>query len=282
MRTACFSTLLLILCCSLRPIAAQQINSGVGNINSGDSFSEFIGSNWGARGRNWFFNFGGGAPGGGAAPPFGGVPGGIGGGFGFGGGGVSGGFGFTAGQGYSSSLGSTSGSITTMNGAPGYLFNGTLTPFVTQIIPVVGTSGPTVVSPLALKLQQAGGVQGLRPPLRMPESDAATTESAGDERSVRPSSNNGLAGNGSSAERGDFSVAAIRRSQAAETAALEAELDQFIAEADRLQAAGDNRGAALQYSKAAAKVEGSQREAFLKCARALREGKRDTGTGKRE
>jgi hypothetical protein len=214
MRTAFLAGVLLVLSCWSRPSAAQQVHSGTGNINSGDGFSEFIGSNWGARGHGWFANFGGGAPGGGAAPPFGGVPGGLSGGFGFGGGGMSGGFGFTAGQGYSSSSGSTSGSITTMNGAPGFLFDGTLTPFVTQIIPVVGDRGPTVVSPLALKLQQAGGVQGLRPPLRLPE-QRESSASARDERPARGSGSTGIGGGGSTAERGDFSVAAIRRQQLA-------------------------------------------------------------------
>jgi hypothetical protein len=252
-----------------RPATAQLINSGTGVVNSADSFGEFIGGSGGMRGKNWFFGFGGGAPGGGAVPPFGGVPGGLTGGFGFGGGGLSGGFGFTAGQGYSSSLGSTSGSITSLNGTPGFIFNGTLTPFVTEITPVVGGRTPVLISPLALKLQQAGGVQGLRPPLRLPERQHA--ESGGDQREAVRESGNGLTGSKkSSAERGDLSVAAIRRQQAAEDAALEAELKEFITEADRLAASGDHRGAALQYSKAAAKVEGDRREAFLVKARELR------------
>lgn len=246
----------------LQPVAAQQINSGVGNISSGDSFGEFIGGSGGARGRNWFFGFGGG-PGGGAAPPFGGVPGGLSGGFGFGGGGLSGGFGFTAGQGYSSNFGSTSGSITSLNGVPGYMFSGTLRPFVTQITPVVGNR-PVLISPLALKLQQVGGVQGLRPPLRIPEQPETTNETP-----QRPA-DNGLGNSGSSAERGELSIAAIRQQQAAEDAAAQAELDQLIAEAERLAAAGNHRAAATQYSKAAAKAEGKEREALLKQARALR------------
>lgn len=264
-------TLALLLALLLSHSASgQQIHNGTGLINPGDGFSESIGTNWGAHGKNWFFGFGGGAPGGGAFPPFGPAPGGLGGGFGFGGGGLSGGFGFNAGQGYSSSLGSTSGSITSLNGTPGFMFNGTLTPFVTEITPVVGT--PVMISPLALKLQQAGGVQGLRPPLRRPEQNLTDSRSEnGDERTnPRRASAGGLAGSGSSAERGDLSVAAIRRQQAAEDAALEAELDAFIAEADRLATAGNNRGAALEYSKAAAKVEGERRELFLIKARALR------------
>ena len=262
MRVVLAVVLTLALC---HAAAGQMINNGTGVINSSDGFSESIGTNWGARGKNWFFGFGGGAPGGGAFPPFGPAPGGLSGGFGFGGGGLSGGFGFNAGQGYSSSLGSTSGSITSLNGTPGFIFNGTLTPFVTQITPVVGNRTPVMISPLALKLQQAGGVEGLRSRLRNPEESPQADDDQPD-----TAAGNGLAGSGSSADRGDLSVAAIRRRQAAEDAALEAELNDFIAEAERLSAAGDNRGAALQYSKAAAKVEGERRKAFLIKARALR------------
>lgn len=255
-------TLALLLALRLSHSAAgQQINNGTGLINSSDGFGESIGANWGARGKNWFFGFGGGA-----FPPFGGAPGGLSGGFGFGGGGLSGGFGFNAGQGYSSSLGSTSGSITSLNGTPCFLFSGTLTPFVTEITPVVGT--PVLISPLALKLEQVGGVQGLRPPLSRPEQQLK--DSLSDNSDPRRGSDGGLAGSGSSAERGELSVAAIRRQQAFEEAALEAELNDFIAEAKRLADAGDNRGAALQYSKAAAKAEGERRQDFLTKARALR------------
>jgi hypothetical protein len=263
--------LALLLALLLSHLAsAQQINNGTGLINSGDGFSEAIGTNWGAHGKGWFFGFGGRVPGGGAFAPFGPAPGGLSGGFGFGGGGLGGGLGFSAGQGSSSSIGSTSGSITSLNGTPGFMFNGTLTPFVTEITPVVGT--PVMISPLALKLQQAGGAQGLRPPLRRPEQKVtdSPSENSAERTAPRRGSAGGLAGSGSSAERGDLSVAAIRRQQAAEEAALATELDEFIAEADRLIAAGDNRGAALQYSKAAAKVEGKRREEFLQKARELR------------
>jgi hypothetical protein len=261
-----FALALILAMTFCHSAAAQMINNGTGVINSGDGFSESIGTNWGARGKNWFFGFGGGVPGG--FPPFGPAPGGLSGGFGFGGGGFSGGFGFNAGQGYSSSLGSTSGSITSLNGTPGFIFNGTLTPFVTEITPVVGNRAPVLISPLALKLQQAGGVQGLRPPLRVPERKQDESR-ANDEQPSR-AGGSGLASAGSSADRGDLSVAAIRRQQAAEDAALEAELDEFITEAERLAEAGDKRGAALQYSKAAAKVEGERRQEFLKKARELR------------
>lgn len=255
----------LVLASTALPAAGQQTNVGTRNVTSGDSFSEFTGSSWNASGKNWFFGFGGGAPGGGAAPPFGGAPGGLSGGFGFAGGGMSGGFGFTAGQGYSSTLGSTSGSITSLNGTQGYLFNGTLTPFVTEITPVVGSPVMRLQSPVAAKLESVGGVQGLRPPLRVPHSESAL----GNERATSHEAG-GPGSSKSTAERGVSSVAAIHREQAEGDAALEVEIDRYVAEAASLEAAGDNRAAAFSYSKAAAKVEGERRAEFLRRARELR------------
>jgi len=272
--------LLSILLSPLTPVAAQQTNQTAPVVGVGDSFHEFIGTQWGLSGRGWFFNFGGGLPGG-AAPPFGGFDGssGLNGGFGFGGGGVSGGFRFMATQGSSRSLGSTSGSLTQLVGAPGYIFNGTLTPFVTEITPVVGNGAPAMVpiSPLRQRLNQLGGVQGLRPPLRLPE-PAAIAEREKDEEgfvlgrreAIRAATPGGLASGGSSAERGDESIAEIRRRQAVDDAEREAELDRLLAQADRLEAAGDLRGAANIYSRAAAKVEGARREEFVLKARQLR------------
>lgn len=245
---------------------AQQVNTGVGNSNVGDSFSESIGSHWAIGGRGWFANFGGAA-----GVPFGGQPGGLTGGGGFGGHGFSGGFGFTAGQGYSSSIGGTSGSLTSLNGAQGYLFNGTLTPFVTEIMPVVGSGTTVPVSPLQLKLQQAGGPGALRPPLRLPEAAAPVEQGAKPRPSTRDAAaTGGVHAGASSAERGDLSVAAIRAAADAEAERREAQVSEFLEAARRCEAAGNTRDAALLYNKAAAKVEGARRAAFLEKARELR------------
>jgi hypothetical protein len=75
---------------------------------------------------------------------------------------------------------------------------------------------------------------------------------------------------GSSAARGDLSVAAIRRQQADEDLLVQAELDRLEAEAQRLADRGDRRGAAHTYSKAAAKVAGQRRQEYLAKARQLR------------
>jgi streptolysin S family bacteriocin protoxin len=160
-------------------------------------------------------------------------------------------------------------------GPEAYIFNGRLTPFVSQIIPVVG-SPPQVVfeSPLKGKLRMAGGVARLSPPLRRPEADespgrAAYETPTVDDRAAGPEHSPARAA-GSSAVRGDFSVAAIRRQQANDELELQAELDRLETEAARLARLGDRRGAALIYSKAAAKVEDQRRQEFLAKARQLR------------
>lgn len=174
-------------------------------------------------------------------------------------------------QGSSRSISGTSASLTTLNGAPGYIFSGTLTPFITEITPVVGSPMMVSESPLRSKLRMAGGVQGLRPPMRLPER-VANVDADGSRRprgrgDVVPG---GLASKGSSAERGDLSVAAIRRRQVAEDAARQAELNALLDEAEQLEASDDLRGAAGMFSRAAAKVEGNQRDEFLRKARQLR------------
>jgi hypothetical protein len=161
-------------------------------------------------------------------------------------------------------------------GPQAFIFDGRLTPFVSEIIPVVG-SPPSVVfeSPLKGKLRMAGGINGLRPPLRRPEPEESSGRAAyetpdADDRigeADRPSPARAM---GSSAVRGDLSVAAIRRQQAADDLLLQAELDRLEAEALRLARIGDRRGAALLYSKAAAKVEDQRRQEFLAKARQLR------------
>jgi hypothetical protein len=248
--------------------SAQQVNTGVTQTGVGDSFHETFGTAWSVRGRGWFANFGGGTPG--VAPPFGmNGGGGLSGGFGFGGGGVSGNLRFVAQQGSTRSIGSTSGSVTSLNGYPSYFFHGTQRPFITQITPVVGTP-PIVVteSPLAMKLRQAGGPGGLGIPYRREE----TPLTFGDNTPPAPGGlqPGGLQPTGSSAERGDLSVAEIRRRQAEADAVRGAELDRLLEEAERLEAEGDARGAANIYSRLAAKVEGAEREAVLNRARQLR------------
>ena len=164
-------------------------------------------------------------------------------------------------------------------GPEAYIFDGRLTPFVSQIIPIVGSPPPVMMeSALKGKLRMAGGIAGLRPPLRRPETfesgRAAYETPPGEDRAVAAAAEHPLPPRsgvaGSSADRGDLSVVAIRRQQAVEDWLLQAELDRLVAEAQRLAAAGDRRAAALTYGKAAAKVDDQRREEFLAKARQLR------------
>jgi hypothetical protein len=152
-----------------------------------------------------------------------------------------------------------------------FIFHGQMSPFVTEIIPVVGgRPAASFESPLRGKLRMARENPAWRPPLRPP---AAEEESSGRAAYAALEAAPALPERraaGSSAERGEFSVAAIRRQQAADDLLLQAELDRLTAEARRLELAGDRRGAALVYSKAAAKVADQRREAFLAKARELR------------
>lgn len=72
------------------------------------------------------------------APPFGGVPAGGSVGVQFLGGGLSGGLGLNLGQTSSRSITSTSASVTTMDGFPGFISNTVTRPFVTGVVPIVG------------------------------------------------------------------------------------------------------------------------------------------------
>jgi hypothetical protein len=112
--------------------AAAQYSAISSPFNTaGSSYYENIGVNWGYRGRNFFFNNGGGT-----LPPFGGHDPGADAHFGFAGRGFF--FNLTAGQGSSTTVGSQSATIVVPNGVPGYLFDGRQRPFVTGVIPVVG------------------------------------------------------------------------------------------------------------------------------------------------
>lgn len=72
------------------------------------------------------------------APEFGGVPSGVSTGVGFRGGGISGSLGLSLGQSSSRSITSTSASVTTLDGVPGFISDTVTRPFVTGFIPIVG------------------------------------------------------------------------------------------------------------------------------------------------
>jgi hypothetical protein len=119
---------------------AQLIQTTVPLQTFNDSYGESANVSWSLNGPNWFANFGGNGP---LLPPFGGVPAGLSTGVGFRAGGVSGNLGLTLGQTSSRSINSTSASVTTMDGVPGFISSTITRPFVTGFTPIVG-SYPTI------------------------------------------------------------------------------------------------------------------------------------------
>ncbi|MDY0170560.1 MAG: hypothetical protein RBS80_28730 [Thermoguttaceae bacterium] len=127
----------LVMACANAAAFAQQTTISTPFQGTNTSFFEQIGTQWGVKGPNFFFQFGG--PGMGQ-PVFGNPdPGaGIRGGWAWNSGPWSGHFNFIAAQGSRSSLVSQTPSITLPNGGTGYFSDTSQSPFVISYIPVVG------------------------------------------------------------------------------------------------------------------------------------------------
>ncbi len=119
-------------------LSAQQTTISTPQHTVSDSFFEHMGTSWGLRGDNWFFNFGGGPTQ--AAPPLGGFDPSAGANFGFGfnRGGMSGFFNGNWSQGNRRSFTGQAPMVTVTSGFPGYFGDMSVTPFVTGVVPVVG------------------------------------------------------------------------------------------------------------------------------------------------
>jgi hypothetical protein len=268
-----------IICWQGQAAPAQQIQltSPFQTIN--DSFYEnfgFGGINAGRSGPkgNWHFNTG---PASSAPPPFGGYDPGADARFGMQFGGPLGlGFNMLAGQGSTRSNTVTAPTIVIPNGGTGSLFSGSIRPFVTGVIPVVGNApiGPMLpmapqssVSPLAARVAQlqqqqaatqAAADAGLAPaPV---EADAAIAADA-----ARPATRAAP----STANHGDLSVAEIRRQQAAEDAALLEEIQVRIEKARGLEEAGKPALAKIYYQQAATRASGELKKQLQDKLRAL-------------
>lgn len=225
--------LLLGLACPSRT-AAQQVNIGANHHRVGSSYFESIGTNFGfyfpgrldGRGRGivgltpdgrftpngaiWFTQGSNGV-----IPAFGGYDPNSGLRTGWSVRGPNGGFhfGLHATQGSSTTLGGDSMLLTLPHGGSGMLYSGSVRPFVTGIVPVLG-GGPTYLPPLT---RDATPERPAEEPVRERTGTAAALRS------------------GSSAERGDLSLAALRAAAAAEDAADEearkAEVERMTARA---------------------------------------------------
>jgi hypothetical protein len=202
------------------PVGGQQVNLDAPFNSVGHSFYEQIGVRWGLRGNGWFFNFGGPGPGAGVAPPFGGFDPNAGANFGFGG--PNGFFNITAGQGSSTTFGSASPSVTVMNGQTGFFSDTMQRPFVTGLVPVVGS--PIVVPPILPPYAPPQSV--LHERLHRLQTEGASTRA--ESRPV-PAATASAPATSSTAERGDLSVAEIKAHKAAGKAARDLALQEEIA-----------------------------------------------------
>jgi hypothetical protein len=255
------------------PVSAQQVGVGVPSVGVQNRFFEQFQVGWGFQRRtpngSMFFQFGG--P---ANPPFGGFNPNVGANFGaaqrWGNGELF--FNFSAAQGYSSSLSMTAPSVTLTNGVPGFVQDVTIRPFVTGVIPVVGDAAimpfpvypvgplvppvvtPVLTSPVLERLARlrhepkAAGPQDLEAPAAGP---------------MTPNRRD------STAQRGEVSIAEIRRQQAAEDAAEQAELERIIAEGRAAEESGQRSIARVRYRQAAARVDGQRRQELLQAVERL-------------
>jgi hypothetical protein len=158
----------------------SAISAPFGSASS--SFSENIGVNWGFSGPNFFFNNGGA----GTLPPFGGHDPNADGAFGFNVRGNNTNFFFNvrAGQGSNQTFTSQTPTIVVPNGFSGSLFDGQQRPFVTGIIPVVGSGAwlglpapsTQAVSPLAERLSRLQAEQAMRDAVSRSRQERANAE----------------------------------------------------------------------------------------------------------
>jgi hypothetical protein len=252
---------------------AQQVYTTVPLVNSRDSFYESIGTDWGFshRGRNgyFFFNRGGANT---AIPAFGGFDPNAAARFGFGSRGRNGSFYFNgwAGQGSSRTITSAAPSLMLQNGGVGFVQDISVRPFVTGLIPVVGDRA---VSPVEQRFERLRQEATIANPTSQP-TDAELLLGAAAEQSK---ANDRLppappAPSHSSAERGDISLAEIRRLQATRGKPDSAdELNKLIETAQLAEASGRKGAARIRYQQAATKATGELKRALLAKCESLRE-----------
>jgi hypothetical protein len=156
------------------------------------------------------------------------------------------------------------------NGGTGYIQDISVRPFVTGLIPVVGS---TAVSPVEERLERLRQEAALTNPNSQP-TDAELLLGAGASQST---SNTGPspsvpATSRSSAERGDISLAEIRARQAGHPEADPAdEINNLIDTARLAEASGRMGAARIRYQQAAAKATGELKRALLAKCESLRE-----------
>lgn len=259
--------MLLVVTWFATTAAAQQVHVNAPLVGVSDSFYERFGTNWGFRtsGPNGFMFFdSGGAAGG--IPPFGGYDPSADARFGFGVRGNNGSayFNLVAGQGSTRSIVSQSGSLTLMNGYPGFVQDISVRPFVTGLVPVVGDYRVNPLEEKIARLREQASTN------RQPSTPAAADMVArgdGEQTAAAPAAANNSY---SSAQRGDVSVAEIRRQQEAARQQPDLELQELMETARLAEARGFYGAARIRYQKAAARADGALKQELLDKLEALR------------
>lgn len=307
MSRSCLAVIVIwagLTCVQTPRIQAQQVQltSPLQTIN--DSFYEnfgFGGINMGRSGPRggWYFRTG---PSNSTPPPFGGYDPAADARFGMQFGGPFGlGFNMAAGQGSNRSNTVTAPTIVIPNGGSGYLFSGSMVPFVTGVIPVVGNApmGPMMpvvpqtqasVSPLAERIAQlrqqqqaaeqeaaeAAPAAALNPAPAAPARDQALLVLRGGRdpggAAAKPPVISAAAAS-SSANHGDISVAEIRRQQAQQDAARQEEIQVRIEKARGCEEAGKPGLAKIYYQQAASRADGELKQQLLDKIRSLGDAK---------
>ena len=182
-------------------------------------------------------------------------------------------FNFFANQGNNRSLVTQAPSVTIPNGGQGFISDTSQTPFVTSVIPVVGAgvghhfpafTGPRApaISPLQQRMQRMRYEEIHK--LSKPQPQQAASK-------PQPilGGGGGSAGDNSSADRGDLSVADIRRQQASETSSEDAELASWLERARGAEAAGKANVAKIYYKMAARRATGEVKQQVIDKLREL-------------
>ena len=182
------------------------------------------------------------------------------------------------GKGSNRSITNTTPTVVTRNGATGSIVSGSVSPFVTGIVPVVGRGigyavpGPiTYTNPLEMKLRQMHLEQSARkyqpPRNRTGHSPQGNQVSTSSPASGRNPINRGFGNPESTALRGDISVKEIKRLRAlekeAEAATQNAKAEAYLVKSVKALSDG-NEGAARSYMRNAVRFSTGSRKAELK------------------
>jgi hypothetical protein len=286
---SCF-VLMIVVLVSAVPALAQYSTVATPFVTVNDSFFENMGVGFGFNIPGWGLPF---TQGGGVGSPFGGGGGGMGGGggggfFGFGmaGGGLNtfGNIGMS--QGSSRSMVMETPMVTIPNGGQGTIIDAVQRPFVTGLIPVVGGG----VAPVIMGGYGPGPGFGrpISPPVsplferiqRLNAQGALQRRANGQAPQRAPQQNNdrlALGGSGgdaanSTAEKGDLSVAEIRRRQQTEDTSADEELATWIERARGAEASGKRNVARIYYRMAAGRATGDLKQKLLVKQREMEDG----------